>query len=580
MLTLPSLFTGLCREPPDAELLSQLHRLSEQPDSAIHRYFAHAGATCREVLTQLFARPFAPARWLRRLAVAEVRTRHRLDEETPIGARLLGALADDSLCLLMLSESLNTDVTFERVCLRLRHTCLLGLPIEPGAEPLLAALALQAWNNEYLWEETAEETAAVAAQTAAIEAAIEARALTTATLPLLRWAMYRPLATLPAAEALVAQPLAAIPPVLRPLWQRTLLAPREEAGLRAALPTLGQINDTTSRAVQAQHDENPYPRWLRPAEAQRPVLECHRAYNPTFAWPATFHAPLQVLVAGCGTGQHPLGLAVANPDAEVHALDLSATSLAYAQRMARELGIDNIRFMQADLLQLPAWGRQFHHIECVGVLQNLGDQQAAWQALTAVLHPGGTLRVGVPSKAACLPLAGLRARIAREGVPSSLAAVRGYRARLLREPESAACPAHFRAMDDFFSVSMVRHLFFPVRGHQYTITELEQRATASGLRLLGYRLPRQVRRNVTLPAGPPTFAQWRTLEMAYTGGMGMFLCTLSRPIGHLSRCEDAGPAEETPAESGFVEELSFRCVEPLTAPRKPALLREGNSNGK
>jgi 2-polyprenyl-3-methyl-5-hydroxy-6-metoxy-1,4-benzoquinol methylase len=556
MLTLTSLFSGLCRDPSDAVLLSQLHTLHEENAPELSPYFAHEDATCHAALIALFARPFTPARWQRRLAVAQVRARHRLDQEAPIDSPLLAALAVDPLCLLILSESLNTDVTFERVCMRLRYACLLGLPIEPNAEPLLAALALQAWNNEYLWEETEEETAAVATQTVAVDAAVNAGNLTPAILPLLRWALYRPLAKLPTAEALLAHPLASVPPVLRPLWQRTLLAQREEAVLRAALPSVGQINDSTSRAVQAQHDENPYPRWVRLGGAQRPVLEYIRGYSPRFAWPATFREPLQILVAGCGTGQHPLSLAVANRDAEVLALDLSGTSLAYAQRMARALGIHNIHFLQGDLLQLPAWGRPFHHIECVGVLQNLGDQQAAWQSLTAVLHPGGTLRVGVPSKVACLPLTHLREQVVREGVPSTLAAVRAYRSQLLREPALAAVRARFCAMDDFFSVSMVRHLFFPVQGHQYTLTELEQRATACGLRLLGYRLPRQVRRHVTLPAGPPTFAQWRGMEMAYTGGMGMFICTLYRPIGHQSRCVGAWPAEEAPAESGAMEAIS------------------------
>jgi SAM-dependent methyltransferase len=551
-----SLFTRLCSDPSDAVPLAQLHRLYAQPDSEIHRYFAHEDKTCREALTALFARPSTPSRWLKRLAVAQICTRHRLDEERLIDAPLRAALADDPLCLSILSESLNTDVAFERSCTRLRRACLLALPIEPRAEPLLAALALQAWNNEYLWEETAEETAELAKLTIGVDAAIKARDLTAAALPLLRWAMYRPLAALPASEALVARPLAAIPPVLRPLWQRTLRAPREEAALRDALPTFGQITDATSRDVRAQYDENPYPRWLRLLGAQRSVLEGHRAYNPTFAWPATFREPLQILVAGCGTGQHPLGLAAANRDADVLALDLSAASLAYAQRMARELGIDNIHFLQADLLHLPGWGRQFHHIECVGVLQNLGDQQAAWQSLTAVLHAGGTLRVGVPSKVACLPLTHLRARVAREGVPSTHAAVRTFRAQLLREPESAAFLAPICTMDDFFSASMVRHLFFPVQGHQYSLTELEQRATACGLRLLGYRLPRQVRRIIPRPWGAPTFAQWRALEMAYTGSFGMFLCTLYRP-----GCGD--PTRQTDAQArsvAFVKRSSLACT--------------------
>jgi hypothetical protein len=171
MLTLSALFSRLRRDPSDGVLLRQLHGLYEQPDSAIHRYFAHADPSCHAALTALFARRATSARWLRRLAAAQIRARYRLDEEPPVDAQLLAALAGDPLCLSILGESLNTDIAFERACTRLRRACLLGLPIEREAEPLLAALALQAWNNEYLWEETAEEMAAVTKESGVIDAA-------------------------------------------------------------------------------------------------------------------------------------------------------------------------------------------------------------------------------------------------------------------------------------------------------------------------------------------------------------------------------------------------------------------------
>lgn len=459
------------------------------------------------LFVQCCADPSASLRSLIPLVMADIRARHHLDTERPVG-EWLASLADDPLCLLLLSESLNTDLPFERVCTRVRRACLDGLPIEPARYPLLAALALQAWNNEYVWEETAEETAA-------IEAALWAGDL--GTLPLLRWAMYRPLAAFPVAEALATWPLESVPPVLHPLWRRTLLAPREETALRDAMPTFGPITDATSRAVRAQYEEHPYPRWLRLSGVQKSVLARHRAYDPAFAWP--FRSPLQILVAGCGTGKRPLQVARENPDAEVLAVDLSAASLAYAQRMARELGIDNVRFVQADLLQLPAMGRQFHHIDCSGVLPCVHDQQAAWQALTDVLQPGGTLSLAVYSTVARLAVTHLRARIARDGVPSTPSAMRAFRAQLLREPGSAT---FIDLAGDLFSLSMVRDLLFHVHEHQHTVAELEQQATACGLRLLGYRRPRRVAR----PSGPPTFAQWRALEVAYTGSMEMFFCTL------------------------------------------------------
>ena len=59
----------------------------------------------------------------------------------------------------------------------------------------------------------------------------------------------------------------------------------------------------------------------------------------------------QILIAGCGTGQHSIGTAGRFKQADVLAVDLSLSSLAYAQRKTTELGLSNLT-MQADILNL------------------------------------------------------------------------------------------------------------------------------------------------------------------------------------------------------------------------------------
>src|SRR5262245_15018004 len=102
MLMLSALFARLSVDPSDSGLLSQLLVCSERDDPEIQPYYESEDASCRQALTALFARPSTPIRWLNRLAVSQVLMRHRLDEERPIEAPLLGALADDPLCLLIL----------------------------------------------------------------------------------------------------------------------------------------------------------------------------------------------------------------------------------------------------------------------------------------------------------------------------------------------------------------------------------------------------------------------------------------------------------------------------------------------
>ena len=59
----------------------------------------------------------------------------------------------------------------------------------------------------------------------------------------------------------------------------------------------------------------------------------------------------EILIAGCGTGQHSLSIAAQFLDAKILAVDLSLSSLAYAKRKTAELGFDNIKYMHADILQ-------------------------------------------------------------------------------------------------------------------------------------------------------------------------------------------------------------------------------------
>ena len=53
------------------------------------------------------------------------------------------------------------------------------------------------------------------------------------------------------------------------------------------------------------------------------------------------------------------------------AIDLSAASLGYAKARTGALGVTNIDYAQADILQLGATGRTFDMIQSAGVLSPL-----------------------------------------------------------------------------------------------------------------------------------------------------------------------------------------------------------------
>ena len=74
----------------------------------------------------------------------------------------------------------------------------------------------------------------------------------------------------------------------------------------------------------------------------------------------------KVLVAGCGTGQHIL-IVCNYHNAKILGVDLSLKSLSFAKRQTNELGIDNVEYLQADILQLNNLGKKFLYL---GMIRN------------------------------------------------------------------------------------------------------------------------------------------------------------------------------------------------------------------
>jgi SAM-dependent methyltransferase len=194
---------------------------------------------------------------------------------------------------------------------------------------------------------------------------------------------------------------------------------------------------------------------------------------------------IDVLIAGCGTGQHAIETAQRFAGADVLAVDLSAASLGYALDRTRALGLSNIRYAVADILNLDRVGRAFDVIEANGVLHHCADPLAAWRGLLRVLRPGGVMNVGVYSELARAFVVRIRAFIAANGYSATADGIRRCRADMAGH---AADPAFRQAMDaaDFFSMSECRDLLFHVQEQRLTLPQIARFIDAEGLMFLGF----------------------------------------------------------------------------------------------
>src|SRR5262249_41298002 len=152
------------------------------------------------------------------------------------------------------------------------------------------------------------------------------------------------------------------PTALTEVLVQQVREPWEERQYRDLIPRLTDIDDDVSVQVRDQYEENPYPRWVHAASASASItLDEHlRTQFPTAAFrPLASDSSIDVLVAGCGTGRHPIEVAHKYKDARVLAVDLSLTSLCYAKRKTPAPLAEKIEYAQADILELGSIERRF-----------------------------------------------------------------------------------------------------------------------------------------------------------------------------------------------------------------------------
>jgi 2-polyprenyl-3-methyl-5-hydroxy-6-metoxy-1,4-benzoquinol methylase len=434
------------------------------------------------------------------------------------------------LLLRLMALSVLNHLDCESVLTALRRAMIqaeaLGELALPGL-PFSAALAQQCFINEYAYVETAEESAAVEALghrlAGLLDEGDEIPPLSLAT-----FAAYRPLHGVAWAEKLAGQPW---PAPIAAVIRQQLTEPLEECSLGAGIACLTAIEDSVSRDVRGQYEENPYPRWIRTGllDQTLSIAQCVQAstFSPGLTGYESPENP-EILVAGCGTGQHALATATRFRNARVVAVDLSRTSLAYAQRKTREAGVGNIEYGQGDILALNDLGRQFDFIECAGVLHHMDDPLAGWRVLTDLLRPGGLMYIGLYSEAARRAVVKVREIIAGKQYQSSAADIRRCRHHIMTTVRSGDSDLEqIIKWRDFYSLSGCRDLLFHVREHRFTIPMIEEALAQLDLTFLGFALSdnlpalRRFRQTYGDGAALDSLASWHRFELdnpdAFTG---------------------------------------------------------------
>lgn len=419
------------------------------------------------------------------------------------------------------------DLQLEGVFVSIRAALLknLGsLHVSPELTHFLSTLALQCSINEYVYFQTEDETELVSRLEAAIEECI-ARGSQPDIVKTLCLATYRPLHQYSWCEKLTV--LNQVPELAKCL----IRDPLSERLIAQSISSLADIDDEVSCRVREQYEESPYPRWTKPRIPLRPKsiadvceecgLQLHSDSIKKVLSPS-------ILIAGCGTGQHSIETASRFSKSRVVAVDLSLASLAYAQRKTDELGIANVKYIQADILKLDQLEQKFDLIESSGVLHHMEDAMAGWRILTELLNTGGLMKIGLYSELARRHIVRTRKEIRKKRMKVSKAHIRQFRQSLVESHDE-----HHQLLtrsSDFFSLSELRDLLFHVQERRFTLPEIQSCLDELGLQFSGFEGPHLVskfRQSFGEDSDASDLSLWQQFEEGHPhsfAGMYQFWC--------------------------------------------------------
>lgn len=255
-----------------------------------------------------------------------------------------------------------------------------------------------------------------------------------------------------------------------------------QGALKSKIKSITKIEDRTSTAVQGQYEIFPYPRW---------DVALKNLYNPEVEGYLKEVEGLEILNAGCGTGQEAIQLAYVFPNAKITAVDLSLSSLSYAQFKAKELGIDNVTFYQGDILKLDQFEQKFDYITSAGVLHHMENPQAGWKILCSLLKPSGLMRIALYSRRARWAINILREAITQNDIQSDAESIRAFR-NSIQDYAKIKVTKNVQNFYDYYSLPECRDLLFHVQEHQFDLIEIDDILNHLDLEFLQFYLPQPI----------------------------------------------------------------------------------------
>ncbi len=365
----------------------------------------------------------------------------------------------ENLLITGLKRGVITDTGLELLLCSWRREYLLNSDLRSQDPPqLLLALIQQAANNQYIWAIAADEQQALSLQSVDQH--------------LIALAYHAPLSN---------EEIACLAPY-PDLYQLLVQAPQQQNQLARRLREQA-IRLPDDQALSEFYEPYPYPRWLAVDRLAIVGLAEHMAALFPLLETQQLPRPQRILIAGSGSGRQVLYYRQAEPDAQITALDLSVTSLAYGQLQAQKQGLDQKIDWRLEDLNRHQGESAYDLIEAVGVLHHLPDPEAGLSHLIRLLAPGALLKLAVYSHARQHWVNELR-RLFSIPLQNNVDNLRLLRTQIQSSdsPDAQQILGFF----DFYNASGLQDLFWNPRERFYQISDIQNWLETYPLKLIGF----------------------------------------------------------------------------------------------
>ncbi len=272
-----------------------------------------------------------------------------------------------------------------------------------------------------------------------------------------------------------------------------LQEPLKELSLAKEIKQIIASTNKISNLIKAQYQENPYPRW----RYSHPFKEKKFSYveiinseiKPNLINNFLKSDNLNILIAGCGTGQQILD-AQRYSKANITGIDLSASSLAFTQRKINEIGINNVELIQMDILDIHLLNKTFDIIECGGVLHHMHSPSDGLKALLGALKTPGYLKLGLYSELGRQDIINVRRYLKKHKIKPTIKNIINFRKKIISGRLEEFKDLKLRG--DFYTTSSCRDLCFNYHEHRFTINQIIETLHMNQLEFMGFQVPNDI----------------------------------------------------------------------------------------